>query len=350
MNRLAVFLAALLVVAAVVLWFTYSGELMTAEASVASTRYDVDADGQVELVRWVIGESVVLWRWDRDADGQPELVAYDAVVGPDGSIRTAGHIVAWDWGGNAVLDAGEVPASVQQLLRSKPIAAQLAAPSSGDLVLVGPDIKSLVAEFRSGYDEWRLAGFRTPIVGASLPDLDTLLPSAPRAYRNGVHQGFDFMPGHIGAPTGYSGPAVAAKAGTVTRADLDFVEMTPREYDEAIETAKTSGGTPPDVLDKLRGRQVWIDHGHGVMTRYCHLSGVAAGVVVGRVVEARDIIGFVGNSGIEAGVLGGRADAHLHFELRIDDRYLGEGNSPDEIRAIGRRIFGLSEPLEEQDR
>lgn len=346
MKRLAVILAALLVVAGAVVWFIYGGELTTPETTVASTRYDVDADGQVELVRWTIGEAVVLWRWDRNADGQPELVAYDAVVGPEGSLRTAGRIVAWDWGGNAVLDAGEVPESVQQLLQSEPIAAQLSTPSSGDLALVGPDIQTLVAGFRSGYDEWRLAGFRAPIVGASLPDLDTLLPGAPRVYRNGVHQGFDFMPGHIGAPTGYSGPVVAAKAGTTTRADLDFIELTPREYEAAIETAKTSGGTPPEILDRLRGRQVWLDHGHGVVTRYCHLSGVAAGVVVGRVVNAGDIIGFVGNSGIEAGVRGGRADAHLHFELRIDDRYLGEGHSPEEIRATGRRIFGLSEPSE----
>ena len=30
----------------------------------------------------------------------------------------------------------------------------------------------------------------------------------------------------------------------------------------------------PDVLDSFRGRQVWVDHGHGIVTRYAHLSAI----------------------------------------------------------------------------
>jgi len=211
------------------------------------------------------------------------------------------------------------------------------------VALVGADIQRLAADIEAGYDEWRLSGFRMPIVGSSLPDLSTLLPGAPRAYRNGVHQGFDFMPGHVGVPTGYSAPAVATKAGVVIRADIDYVEMTPAEYEAVIAAAQESGTTPPEVLDKLRGRQVWIDHGAGIVSRYAHLSGIAAGIVAGQKVAGGDIVGFVGNSGTESGTQGTRGGAHLHYELRIDDRYLGEGMSADEIRALATRIFGLGE-------
>jgi len=180
-----------------------------------------------------------------------------------------------------------------------------------------------------------------PIVGATLPDLDTLLPGAPRPYRNGIHQGFDMNDGHIGVPTAYSAPAIATKDGTVIRASLDFTEMTPEEYLEAIASSRAAGTTPPDILDKLRGKQVWIDHGHGIITRYVHLSGIASDIVEGKRVKAGDIVGFIGNSGTESAAKGGRAGAHLHFELRIDDRYFGEGMSYDELREAANRIFHI---------
>ena len=310
---------------------------------VTSILYDTDADGEVEIVRWNLGDSMVLWRWDRDADGQHELVAYDALVGAEGILSPAGRITAWDWAANSVIDEGEVPAQVEAYLQQESIAAILAAPPQGDVALVGADIQKLAADIETGYDEWRLSGFRMPIVGSKLPDLRTLFPGAPRAYRNGVHQGFDFMPGHVGVPTGYSSPAVAAKDGVIMRADLDYAEMSLAEYQAAIATAQGSGTTPPDVLDQLRGRQVWVDHGAGVVSRYAHLSGIAAGIMAGQRVAAGDIVGFVGNSGTEAATQGSRNGAHLHYEVRIDDRYLGEGMETDDIRALVTRIFGLGE-------
>lgn len=345
MKRFAVILTALVVLLGIALALYLAGgqEWFKTEPAVSTTLYDIDADGEVELVRWDLGGSMVLWRWDRDGDGQQELVAYDAAVAADGSLRPSGQIIAWDWGANAVIDAGEVPAEVEAFLNQESIAAVLAAPPQGEVALVGADIQRLAADIEAGYDEWRLSGFRMPIVGSSLPDLSTLLPGAPRAYRNGVHQGFDFMPGHVGVPTGYSAPAVATKAGVIIRADIDYVEMTPAEYEAVIAAAQDSGTTPPELLDKLRGRQVWIDHGAGIVSRYAHLSGIAAGIVAGQKVEGGDIVGFVGNSGTESGTQGTRGGAHLHYELRIDDRYLGEGMSADEIRALATRIFGLGE-------
>jgi murein DD-endopeptidase MepM/ murein hydrolase activator NlpD len=344
MNRFLVVLLVLLIAAGAAAYVVFGPSLLAPPFEVSSVRYDVDADGAVDLVRWDFNGEVGLWEWDRDADGRPELVAYDAVVAPEpeGGLGTTGAITAWDWGADAVIDEGTVPPTVEQFLQREPVvAARATPPADGNVALVGADIRALVDDIEARFDDFRLAGLRMPIVGATLPDLDTLLPGAPRAYRNGIHQGFDMNNGHIGVPTAYSGPVVAAKDGTVIRATLDFQEMGPEEYAQAIAASQAAGTTPPDVLDKLRGRQVWIDHGYGIVTRYVHLSGIASDITDGTRVRAGDIIGFVGNSGTESSVNGGRAGAHLHFELRIDDRYFGEGMRPSEIREAGNRTFGI---------
>jgi murein DD-endopeptidase MepM/ murein hydrolase activator NlpD len=345
MRRFYVILGVLLLGLGAAVFFAIGPSLMTPPFEITSVSYDVNADGSVDLVRWDFDGRVAVWEWDRNGDGQPELIAYDAAEtggAPDGGLRTTGSITAWDWAGDAVIDAGTVPPSVERLLRREEVAAARSVASGGQVALVGADIRALVEEIQGRYDDYRLADLRMPIVGATLPDLDNLLPGAPRAYRNGIHQGFDLNNGHIGVPTAYSGPAIAAKDGVVIRATLAFEEMTVQEHAEVIATSQATGTTPPDLLDKLRGRQVWIDHGHGIVTRYVHLSGIASDITEGKKVRAGDIVGFVGNSGTEAAANGTRAGAHLHFELRIDDRYLGEGMSYGEIRETANRIFGIN--------
>jgi murein DD-endopeptidase MepM/ murein hydrolase activator NlpD len=58
------------------------------------------------------------------------------------------------------------------------------------------------------------------------------------------------------------------------------------------------------------GREVVIDHGHGIETIYAHLSGFA--VTEGQEVSRGDILGYVGSSGHSTG-------PHLHYEVRIHD-------------------------------
>jgi murein DD-endopeptidase MepM/ murein hydrolase activator NlpD len=58
------------------------------------------------------------------------------------------------------------------------------------------------------------------------------------------------------------------------------------------------------------GREVVVDHGHGVETLYAHLSGFA--VITGQEVHRGDILGYVGSSGHSTG-------PHLHYEVRIHD-------------------------------
>ena len=58
------------------------------------------------------------------------------------------------------------------------------------------------------------------------------------------------------------------------------------------------------------GRAVILDHGHGIITRFGHLSGFA--VSSGQHVRRGDILGYVGLSGRSTG-------PHLHYEVRIND-------------------------------
>jgi murein DD-endopeptidase MepM/ murein hydrolase activator NlpD len=56
------------------------------------------------------------------------------------------------------------------------------------------------------------------------------------------------------------------------------------------------------------GRMVAIDHGHGLMTMYGHMSGFA--VTAGQQVSKGQVIGYVGHSGRTTG-------NHVHYEVRI---------------------------------
>ena len=81
----------------------------------------------------------------------------------------------------------------------------------------------------------------------------------------------------------------------------------------------------PEVLDRLRGRQVWIDHGDGVVTRYCHLLSIEPGIAEDVAVEVGQVVAHVGNSGTPEGVIDPNMENHLHFEIRVGDSYPGPG-------------------------
>jgi len=343
MNRVVILALALLFVAGAAAWYTGMLGESTARVDVALTRYDTNASGNADLTRERIGEQATIWRWDRNDDGVGDIVAYDVAVSPEGQLSASGSVTAWDFGADGILDSGQVPVALQDLMRSPAYLTALQEAGPGNVDLVDSSLREFVDTLRAGYDEWRLSGFQLPILGAKLPDADRLLPGARRAYRFGIHQGFDMYPGHVGVPTGYGAPVIAVKAGTVVRADVNYVEVTAEQYDEAITISQDAGTTPEVQLDQLRGRQVWIDHGNGIISRYAHLSGVAPGIVIGDTVDAATVIGFVGNSGMESASRGGNSGAHLHFELRIDGRYLGEGMSPDEIRQVAGPLLGAAE-------
>ena len=102
--------------------------------------------------------------------------------------------------------------------------------------------------------------------------------------RPAMHTGIDFR-----AATGH--PARATAGGTVI-------------------TAEYSGGY---------GNMVEVDHGHGITTRYGHMSRID--VTVGQVVSRGTVVGLAGSTGRSTG-------PHLHYEVRID------GGAIDPMRYI----------------
>jgi murein DD-endopeptidase MepM/ murein hydrolase activator NlpD len=182
-------------------------------------------------------------------------------------------------------------------------------------------------------------GFRYPIEGACLPSDDDMMPNAPREYRYGVHEGIDFYSGGACALVERGTPVLAAKTGVVIRVDHDYQEITLEEMDSLLIRAAQQGYTDAETLDRLRGRQVWIDHGDTIVTRYAHLLAVDEAVQVGQAVGAGQVVGYVGNSGTPEGVTDPTLENHLHFEIRVGSTYLGEGLSPSETRYLCGRAF-----------
>ncbi len=86
-----------------------------------------------------------------------------------------------------------------------------------------------------------------------------------------------------------------------TGIDISATQGTPIHATAAgvVESAEGSNGY---------GRLVAINHGHGVVTMYGHMSGFA--VTAGQHVERGQVIGYVGHSGRTTG-------NHVHYEVRI---------------------------------
>ena len=185
------------------------------------------------------------------------------------------------------------------------------------------------------------SAFTSPVPGATFSSRAPHLPGARRAYRNGYHEGFDFYDGVVSVPITYGTPVVATADGVVVRADHDYTELTPGELQDLLDDAAARPATPQGTLDKLRGRQVWLAHPGGFISRYAHLSGIPENLEVGQVIVQGQTVGFAGNSGTSEGVLGTQDDAHPHYELwRGDETYLGEGLEPDEIYPLVAQVFG----------
>lgn len=180
-------------------------------------------------------------------------------------------------------------------------------------------------------------GLWFPLPGASLPQDDAHLPGAERGYRDGVNQGFDFYDGEVGVPVPYGAPVIASAAGVVERVDQTYSELSPDTFEGLV--ADVTDGASDEELDLLRGRQVWIRTRAGRLLRYAHLSDVRNGLAVGQEVFRGQVVGYVGNSGTDAGVAGTTRQARLHFEVWTDGAFFGESLEPDEVRMAAASLF-----------
>jgi murein DD-endopeptidase MepM/ murein hydrolase activator NlpD len=180
-------------------------------------------------------------------------------------------------------------------------------------------------------------GLWFPVPGARLPSDDAYLPGAPRAYRDGVSEGFDFYGGDAGVPIVLGTPVVAATGGTLTRLDRAYEEPEEEDWQELL--AAVADGATDEQLDRLRGRQVWLQGDDGTVYRYAHLHAIEPDLRVGDRVHRGQVIARAGNSGTDDGVRGSRDGVRLHFEIWEDGTFLGDGLEPAAVRAEAAARF-----------
>jgi len=124
-----------------------------------------------------------------------------------------------------------------------------------------------------------------------------------------------------GAP--YSDTVRAIAAGTVSR----IIDEPPLLLDTDVGIITTTGKVPPDLTDALWGRQVWIDHGDGIQTRYGGLAEILPSLAEGQSVRLFTILGYVGEGPVFLG-------------LWVDDHYVGYGRSLPLTVIDFRALFG----------
>lgn len=185
-----------------------------------------------------------------------------------------------------------------------------------------------------------LSFLQTPIPGAHVSVRDSHLPGAPRTYRGGVHEGIDWYSYGSGMKIDKTTPVYSMADGIVVRADFDYQEMTITEREKLLAKGiNNNGQTPEPILDKLRGRSVWVQYDKGVMARYVHLDRIASNVKVGQKIAAGELIGYVGNSGTSDGAKGNNQGLHLHLDILIYGEWFWEKFSMKERRMILEQVF-----------
>lgn len=182
-------------------------------------------------------------------------------------------------------------------------------------------------------------GLWMPIVGARVPQNPMWLPTAPRNYRQGESQGFDFYSDDAGVTISYGTPVIASDDAKVIRIDENHEELSSEKWDELLATVGTNGATE-EQLDILRGRQIWLETKNGQILRYAHLSGVRAGIELNQEVYRGQVIGYVGNSGTDNAVKGDARGARLHFEVwESEDQFFGKGLDIEDVQIRAPRLF-----------
>jgi murein DD-endopeptidase MepM/ murein hydrolase activator NlpD len=183
-----------------------------------------------------------------------------------------------------------------------------------------------------------LAGYALPFPNATLPDRPRSYPGARRLYRYGIHTGMDLYANDAGG-LGFGSPVRAIAEGEVVRIDHDYEPLTPAQFEAAIDQAEAEHRTNPELFELFMGRQVQLQHDVQVKSIYGHLDSTAATLNVGDEIQEGTPIGTVGLSGTSAGAYGYTDGVHLHYEIWIGDRYLGEGLSLYETMRIWQAIF-----------
>ncbi|MFD1735650.1 M23 family metallopeptidase [Bacillus salitolerans] len=185
-----------------------------------------------------------------------------------------------------------------------------------------------------------LSVLQNPIIGAQVSTKDSHLPGAPRSYRNGYHEGMDFYGYSSGVTINRETPIYAMGEGTVIRADHDYESYPSEEArNEDLSKSWNQPITPEYILDKLRGRQVWIRYPGGILARFSHLDRIPEDIQVGDTVDSEKIVGYVGNSGTSGEVKKDDSELHLHLDILIYGELFWEGLNSSQVREILTNVF-----------
>lgn len=273
------------------------------------------------------------------------------IVQPREVVVTETAVFVLDMAGRRLLTLDKRTGQLLQIMQTPPgTSAFWADPTDNELLLAASDRLYLInrpqerlylpggptlsTEFMSA-GEWiaALSNFIVPIQATDITQRDFQMPGAPRHYRLGIHQGLDF----------YWRPGTqirAAADGVVIRAMHDYQPPTAELFANLQAATGQIGYTSAAIIDIYRGRQVWIQHENGVVSRYIHLRSIDPAITVGAVVSQGRLIGEVGNSGSPSSIKSETADSHLHFELwQGAATYLGQYLRPIETRHLIEFLF-----------
>ncbi|MBM7095978.1 M23 family metallopeptidase [Bacillus sp. H-16] len=180
-----------------------------------------------------------------------------------------------------------------------------------------------------------------PIRDAAVSTIDSHLPGAPRPYRNGYHEGIDWYGYSTGVDITTDTPVYGMAEGIVVRVDHDYTEFESELIrNDTLSATAELGLTPEYLLDKLRGKQVWVQYENGVMNRFAHLDRTNPDLKPGDRVDKDTLIGYVGNSGTSFAVNGDGGGLHLHHDLLIYGELFWKPFTPDETKEILTGIWG----------
>ncbi|WP_017753565.1 M23 family metallopeptidase [Calidifontibacillus oryziterrae] len=213
------------------------------------------------------------------------------------------------------------------------------------------DSKEVTSQFSNieklqDVDQWMILieQFSSPIIGAKVDTIPSHLPGAKRAYRNGYHEGMDWYEFSAGVPINRNTKVFAMGEGIVVRADHSYEpynDVSERNLDLSI--TKEYGKTPEYILDRLRGRQVWIQYDNGLQARFAHLDRINDEIKVGSRVDGDTHIGFIGNSGTSGEVENDDTELHLHLDILFLGELFWKNLSHEEIINVLNAAFNKNE-------
>lgn len=169
-------------------------------------------------------------------------------------------------------------ASVQIVANAGPTVALNIPPDKRELLepeVSGPELAQLRAVWDEQSPLWRGTAFRSPLANVAPTSAGF---GQYRIYDEGALRDF------------HTGMDYAAASGTPIQ-------------------APAAGRVVVAEPMKIRGNNVWLDHGWGVYSGYFHLSSLA--VEPGQLVKPGQVLGTVGTTGRSTG-------PHLHWEMRVN--------------------------------